>query len=225
MIAVAPRPTFEAQRKFEDTARRLWFASTVERLYRVVLTEAERARLVELEVAPLQGHFGRCVRIWQALHGGSDVHALLNVAFATDWLSDTERRWLLREYGESEDPLAGLTVVCPADTLVIRLWPRAAYWNRERIAVDWSKHRTWWDYLWQLADRSRMGLLLEPSDLSSDSRDSQYLSKMKSRLGKAGFPASLLDKIETDGQCHRFALDRGQVRIYSVDCGLLVETR
>lgn len=224
MIAAAPRPTSAAQSKFADTARRLRYFSSAEYLYRAVLSDAERERLLESPPAPAEGNYGVCVRIWQALYGGSDLHALLNAARATGCLSEADRRWLLREYDVEEDPLAGFTVTFPADTLVIRLWPRTAYWNRELIDVRWADHGTSWDYLWQLADRSRMGVFLESRDMSRDSQDPKYLSKLKSRLKKTpGFPASLISKIDDDSRRHRLKLSRDQIRIYSRDCGLLVE--
>ncbi len=186
------------------------------RLWERVLTEQDRARL--------GGDFQRAfaelgtVGMWMKLRGVSKERALIEVAKRIGFITDETQEFLLRGIGDiTDEPEKVIAKAVTDDPLVLIERPRTAYWNQEKISVDWDANPKLWEYLFELSKHAKAGRPLHPSTLGDDV-DPYYLTKVKSRLSKfEGFPPSLSDRIESAGKgTQRLDVPPAQIRIFEV---------
>ncbi|HVK08843.1 MAG TPA: hypothetical protein VM597_08720 [Gemmataceae bacterium] len=209
-----PEPVLE---HLQTNARRVQPFVCADRLWRLVLTPADRERLGDDLMAAYAD--GGTVGMWVRLRGVSPVRAVIDVAKALNLLDEATHRWLLRETGESvEDPEDVRTKVAPTADLVLVERPRQAFWKGEEIPLDWVKQDAAWKYLWELARAAKRDAPLDRFAFSAEYA-TDYLSKQKSKLSQmAEFPANLVDRIEPGGAgTQRLDLPQDRIRLFQAD--------
>ena len=89
------RASQRAFNELQNVALTVRTPNTARDLWDTVFSPEERARLGnDLDEAYSTGG---AIRMWTALHGCSDLRAVVEIAFSLRHLSPSERRWLLRE--------------------------------------------------------------------------------------------------------------------------------
>jgi hypothetical protein len=139
---------------------------------------------------------GGAVGMWMRLHGCSDVRATIEVARLLNFLDDPTAHWLLRETGEiTDDPEEALELALQRADLVIVSSPRAMYWQKQQIPIDWTRRQALWNYFVTLCEQAKKGLPVDASDFGEHHSPNHH-TKQKSRLTREkGFPLDLAVKI------------------------------
>ena len=186
------------------------------RLWERVLSEQDKARL--------GGDFQRAlsefdaIGMWMKLRGVSHQRAVIDIAKKIGFITDETREFLLRGIGDiSDDPEQAIAKAVSDGALVLVERPRTAYWNRDRIEVDWNANPKLWEYLFELCRHAKAGRPLLPV-IFGENADLYHLIKLKSRLSKfAGFPPLLCDRNVSAGEgMQRFDIPPEEIRIFEV---------
>lgn len=204
-------PKTPAERKLYETAIRVRTVSTAIELWDTVFTESDRRRLGgNLETA---FHGDRAVKMWKKLHGCTDVRAIIDIAFAVNFLTSAHREWLLRETGEILDAEAAFEDAIDRNDLVLNSHTRQIYWKGESFQLKRS-HESKWTFLWELARHAKIGETVDHMTFTSENTD--YVSKTKSELAKTpGFPIELINLIEPCGTgTQKLEIPPEQIRMF-----------
>lgn len=138
--------------------------------------------------------------MWARVRGVSKERAVVDVAKLIGLLSDADADWLLREIGEFADAEeAMLSAIADGDFVLVEN-PRKAHWDKCEIKIDWYKHKSVWNFLWELG---RRGKEMKPVDRLTfgDQAHEDVVTKRKSRLtAMPEFPVSLADEIQVTGR-------------------------
>ncbi len=191
------------------------------------LMSAERlwARLTPQDRRRLGGDFaeaysqGKTVGMWMRLRGVSQPRAIIETAREVGLTDEATRNWLMREIGEldstSEETIAAAV---ESGALVLVEQGRHAYWNGEKISVNWYKQSALWEFLWVLCDRAKSGTGLDCMDFA-EKGNSDYPSKTKHRLcGLDAFPHDLGILINSEGQgIQKLDLPPSRIRLFKVE--------
>jgi hypothetical protein len=206
----------EVREELQVAYLRVCPAPSALRLWERVFTEQDRARL--------GGDFQRAfsesgtIGMWMKLRGVSFQRALIDVAKRIGFLTDETQEFLLRGIGDiADDPEKAIAKAVSEGALVLVERPRTAYWNRDRIPVDWDANPKLWEYLFELCRHGKAGRPLTPS-VFGENADPYHLTKVKSRLSKfEGFPPLLSDQIVSAGEgVQRLNIPPEQIRIFEV---------
>jgi hypothetical protein len=133
-------------------------------------------------------------------------------------VSSPTQAFLLRGIGEiTDDPDAAIAKAVADGALALVERPRAEYWNREQIKVDWYAHSALWDYIFQLCLNAKATRPIDRLDFG-DAVHEDYLVKQKSRLSKTeGFPLPLIDLVNSSGRgTQRLEIPPAEIRIFEV---------
>ena len=172
------------------------------RLWHRVLTEEERRRLGgDLEAAYERDR--GAVGMWMRLRGVSVPRAVVDVAVRIGFLDADTGRQLLRALGEEpDDPAEAVEAAITRGGLVLVEVPRQAYWDGEPVEIDWARHTSLWELLWELARASKGGGAVDAFVLRErGGGDPKFVTKRKCRLvSAAGFPLSLADVVVSAGR-------------------------
>ena len=186
------------------------------RLWERVLSEQDRARLGG-DFQRALSEFG-AIGMWMKLRGVSPQRAVIDIAKKIGFITDETREFLLRGIGDiSDDPKQAIAKAVSDGALILVERPRTAYWNQDRIEVDWNANPKLWEYLFELCRYAKAGRPLLPV-IFGENADQYHLIKLKSRLSKfAGFPPLLSDRIVSAGEgMQRFDIPPEEIRIFEV---------
>jgi hypothetical protein len=190
-------------------------------LWERVFTPAERQYLGDrLPKASKDCH--GVTGMWMRLHGVSQRRALVEVAVRCNLLDATTGEWLLREYGESPDEAHEVIEWAVADDgLVLVEEPRQVYWRGAKIEINWSGPPRFWDFMWTLARRSKVGGAIDARAVGLEgSADPHPLKKLKHRVTKLLASANgLAETIESVGGAYRLAIPAQEIRIFEIGVG------
>lgn len=187
------------------------------RLWERVLSPADRVRLGGDRNQAF--HDYGTVGMWQLLRGVSGERAVIDVARRLNLLDEATAEWLLREIGDMTDnPEEAIEVAIATGALVLVESPRAAYWEGQRIEIDWYDRSALWTYLWELARHSKANQSID-SLTFGDRAAGDYVVKQKSRLsGSPAFPVCLSDRIRPVGcGSQRLDLAPPQIRLFELE--------
>lgn len=217
-----PNPATQA---FRDCYYRIRCKSSAERLWTRHLSAEDRQRLDnDLETA----YRGRgTAGMWAFLRGISIDRALLDVGYRLNFLAQADFHWLLREIGECDNPEEAVAAAIAAGHLVLVESPRAAYWDRQAINIDWHRYNSGWDFLWELSRLAKTGRPIDPWAFGYNQAEA-IVAKRKHRLtALPEFPISLADLIVPAGRrTQKLNLPREQIRLFELsENGLLEEWR
>jgi hypothetical protein len=95
-----PSISTEARKTLEQLAGTLYALPFAERLWDRVLTDKEKKKLGGDFLAAARN--GRAVGMWMRLHGVNQLRALVEVAYAVEFVKAQTRDWLLRELGAKQ---------------------------------------------------------------------------------------------------------------------------
>jgi len=204
------------EKKLQEAETRVRTTNTAIELWEKVFTEKDRKRLGgNLEKAFEKD---RALKMWKALHGCTNVRAIIDIAFAVNFLTSAHREWLLRETGEIRDAEAAFEDSITRNDLVLNSHTREIFWKGELIELKKS-HEFKWTFLWELARHAKAGLPVDHMTYSSENMD--YVSKTKSELAKTpGFPIELIVLIERCGTgTQKLELPPEQIRLFEHHVG------
>ena len=159
------------------------------------------------------------IGMWMRLRGVSVYRAVIEVARKLSFLTSEEEDEFLQELGEtSDDPEAALAQVIATGALVLTERPRAAYWNEQKIAVDWVNLNALWDYFWELCRHAKKGQCFDWFTFREQAK-ANTLTKLKSRLLKLyRFPSDLGCLIVADGRgTQRLNLPGERIHIFELE--------
>ncbi len=179
-----------------------------------VLTPEQRQRLGG-DLVQLYQRYGT-VGTWRKLYGGSRVRAALDIARELGLLTDQKHSWLLREWGESpRDAEAAREAAIASGALVLVERPRAAYWNRQQMDINWERLGALWTFFWKLARHAQSS---EPLDYTAlgESAHRDIIAKLKCRLThQKCFPRALGKLIQPTGpRTQELKLRPDQIHIF-----------
>jgi hypothetical protein len=155
--------------------------------------------------------------MWARLRGCTPQRAVVEVAKKLGFLTDEDYTWLLREIGEILDAEEALSQAIDAGHFVLVERPREAWWNEERIDIDWDQHNAAWEFLWELGRHSKSRQLFDRFAFGERShRD--IVTKRKSRLiNMPEFPKDLGDLIKVVGRgTQMLDLPADRIRIFEL---------
>ena len=182
--------------KLRETATRVRTNTTAIRLWEMLSVQEKVTLGNDREEAYRKGG---AIGMWKAIHGCSDVRAVIEVAKKVGHLSPSEHDWLLHESGEFLSGDEAFEDAISRNELVLNACSREVYWHGEPVSVDWT-HDAKWNFVWELA---KHGKARRPIDhlTFGGRKNPSYVAKMKSELANAdGFPLDLADKIEVVGR-------------------------
>lgn len=167
------------------------------------------------------------VGIWTQLHDVSQTQAVLEIALRCQLMDAETHRWLMQETGLDEDvSLRQLRDVIESGALVLCEPPRSAFWDGERINIDWDRQEKLWRFFLHAGIAAKRGRVLD-FEAIDESATVSSIGSLKCRLvNHDGFPPTLGDRFEAKGN-GRYLLDLppGTVRLFqAVDGQSLVET-
>lgn len=206
-----------------DAWLRIHVPICAERLWQRHLTERDRQTLGgDLKIAFAK--HGGTAGMWARLRGVSLERAVIEVAKRLNFLPEGDAQWLLREIGEPADAEEAMERAIAAGHLVLVEQPREAYWNGEKIEIDWNRQNKAWDLLLQLAQRAKAQKPVDRLDIDQTGKDPNVVVKRTSRLKNLpGFPIDLADLIEPVGRgTQQLMLPPERIRLFemSTDCEL-----
>jgi hypothetical protein len=183
-----------------------------------MLTAEDRQRLGG-DFRRAYAELGGTVPIWRQLHGVSGERALIDVAYGLNFLTETNRDWLLRETGEQfHDSERTLDEAMSQCRLVVIERPRQVIWNGEQIEIDWYREDSLWSFFWELCQQSKRSESLRPEHVS-ETFTSSALSTRKGRLvNHEAFPNTMVDVVAAaPGGGYRLALQPQDIRVFMAD--------
>ncbi|EAQ80664.1 hypothetical protein [Blastopirellula marina] len=212
------RPTVtRADEKLQDIKRWVRAPTTAFELWEKVFSSKERARLGGDFYAACAK--GGAVKMWQQLHGCTDDRAVIDIAFAVNFLSSTHHQWLLKETGELLDAEAAFEDAIIHNDLVLNSVSREIYWKSKPIELDWS-HEAKWAFIWELARHAKANQPIDRMTFGNN-KASDYVSKTKSELKcQNGFPKDLAALIKPSGMgTQKLAIPAAQIRLFEHHVG------
>lgn len=207
-----------AVREFQTQYYRLRCYASAQRMWDRMLTQEERDRLGN-DLDRSYQELGGTVRIWMRLRGVSLERAVIDIACGIGFLRETDRDWLLRETGECfRDGEQMLAEAMSHSRLVVLDRPRQAYWNAERIEIEWDTEPALWSFFWELCQQSKRSDSLRPEHISEMFRPSAFSNRKSRLVNHANFPATMVDAIEAvSGEGYRLNLLPQDIRIFLAD--------
>jgi hypothetical protein len=208
-----PTPSYHALEVLKDNAIRISAPVSAERLWNRYLTPQDRERLGD-DFAVAYDRLGTA-GMWAELRGVTPHRAVVEVAKKLGFLRNDDFEWLLRETGEIAEIEEAVADAIASRHFVLVERPREAYWNGEKINVDWNRYDVPWGFLWELGRHAKAG---QPVDRLTfgDNANSDVVTKLKSRLSRMdGIPVDLVDLIKVVGRgTQQLSLSPARIRIF-----------
>ncbi len=189
-----PQPVYD---KLKETLLRVNNSSAATRLYeRMAVAEQQEiasdwSRFHHTRTVEDREHVTgvNTVGMWMHVKGVSQPRAIVDVGYCLNFLTESDRDWLLREIGEQPQSVDDAVLSL---ALVLDERERAVYWQGQRIEVDWYKRSALWTFLWTIAEQAQSGGGVDRTHFGED-KSPEYVSKTISRLSNEvdGFPADL----------------------------------
>jgi hypothetical protein len=209
MTTVNSEPSHRALEVLRDNVIRIGAPISAERLWDRHLTAEDQRRLGG-DLATAYERLGTA-GMWAEVRGVSLQRAVVEVAKKLGFLRDDDSEWLLREIGE----IVEVDEAVASGDFVLVERPREAYWNTEKMEVDWNKHAAVWNLLWELGRHAKAGQPIDRFTFGENAH-TNVVTKLKSRLlSMDQFPVDLGDFIEVVGRgSQQLKLPAERIRIF-----------
>lgn len=215
VVTNPPELSQQAIELFRTNSLRIRAPISAERLWTRHMTPQDRERLGgDLQKAYKLGTAG----MWIKLRGVSLPRAIADVALKLGFLREDDYHWLLREAGEIVEGEDALEDAIASRAFVLVERPREAYWDGERIELDWQNLSALWEFVWEMCRAAKAGQPIDSLTFGDGSK-SNVVTQRKYRLSKLeGFPFELFAAIDTVGRgSQQLMIPPEQIRIFHVD--------
>lgn len=203
----------QSQLAFAECFHRIQCPSSAQRLWERHLSAADRDQFDSDLPAAYRQY--RTAGLWAKLRGISLDRGVLEVGLILNFLTRADYEWLVREIGEFSNPEESMAAAIAAGDLVLLESPREAYWDSEKIDIDWNRFNSCWEFLWELSRHAKSGCSIDRLTFGSDTSD-DIVAKRKHHLStKSEFPISLADLMVPSGRgTQRLTLVAERIRIF-----------
>lgn len=202
---------FDEFNKLRHATAGFW---TANRIWDRFLSPAQRRRLGD-DVEKAHRSHG-VPGMWQKIHGGSLIQAVVELAVALGLASKLDGEWILRELDVPTSVAERIQAAVRSGGLVLVEQDRQVYWRRAQVDVAWHRHASLWRFLWILCKESTQGRAIDWNNFDEDAEPA-YPSKRKSALkAQRGFPADLHALIKPAGKGKlKLDLPPSQIQLFS----------